>query len=136
MINITDMIYSYKDKPFDWKTNNCVIFYIDIIKDLYGVEFGKVYRKYSKEQEFLDLINSHGNFETFLDNITNTNKKSIKEAETGDLVFMELKDNPFKGIAGICTGKRAYFLTQKGCRPLHIKKCKYVWKLKEILENN
>jgi len=139
MKTFNDIIYSFQGKDFKYGEQDCFLFIIDVIEQLGGkVNLSTLKGAYNNLEEALLLLKSLG-YEDYLnavDEIIITDRKLATEANHKDLVFIQLKDSPFGGALGICHGKRAYFLTEKGICAFTLKKCKYAWSLEQFFEED
>jgi len=132
MKSLTDIIYQYKNKSFNWGTLDCCIFTAKVVEEYTGrdLPYWKDVLNYTDQKSSGEILSSL-NCDSVLDlptKILSKPKLPISEAKQGyPVYFLNEKD---EGTLGICNGKRAYFLKEKkGLIPVKIEDCLYCWSI-------
>lgn len=130
MTSLTDIIYKYKHKKLDYVNLDCCTFTGKVVEEYYNIDL-PIWKELSEYNNFsgaLKALKEKGinSLEEIPTKILGTERKSISEAETGNVVYT-LNDKG-QGVLGICNGVRAYFIQPEiGIIAVPIEECLYAW---------
>lgn len=132
MKSLTEIIYNYSDKKFNWGKLDCSIFVTECIKEYTG-----------KDLPHMQKIKKYNNKIGAMRELRNLGCKSLPEApeiilgnpkipmskvKLGYVVYYVNEEG--EGILGICNGAQSYFLNREGgLVTRRTEDCLYCWSI-------
>ena len=89
-IKLAEFIKSRKDMPFQWGSNDCVMFAVNCAEAMTGVDLAEKYN-YSTLEGAQEIIKNAGGFKELV-NLNMKNEISPKLARRGDWVLIQQQD--------------------------------------------
>jgi hypothetical protein len=109
-IDLMAFIKSRQKAPFQWGSQDCVLFACDCAKAMTGTDLAAKYRGYTTEEEAVAIIEKAGTLRQLVTNNVGP-EISSKFARRGDFVLIEQDGAP---ALAICVGEMAIAAGKKG----------------------
>lgn len=132
MKSLTDIIYNYKNKKFNWGTLDCSIFVTECAAEYKGKKFPKMQEimKYNSKIGAMKALRNLGcrSLSEAPEIILDTPKIPMSKVKVGYIVYYVNEEG--EGILGICNGAQSYFLNKEGgLVTRRTEDCLYCWSI-------
>jgi hypothetical protein len=118
------MLYDHlaANQPFEWGTNDCVLWCADWVQKIIGVDYAADFRgKYASDGEASAIMQAAG-FASIADLVSaHLPEVTVNKARRGDIVLHPM------GMVGICDGAHAHFLTVGRPTQISFTLCTNAW---------